>query len=148
MSLATATFPTTDVEAGVRTRPVWKVGALATLTGAIVTEAFSLAARAIDIPMKAADPGAEAAKDIPVGGFAMAVVMWAAVGILLAVALARWARRPARTFVITTVTLTALSLVGPAVATHTETATRVVLAVAHVVAAAVVIPPIARRLTD
>ena len=150
MSLATATFPTTEneIESDVRTRPVWQVGALATVAGAAVTELFSLAARAIDIPMKAADPGVEHAKDIPVGGFAMAVAMWAVVGTVLAAALNRWSRRPARTFVVTTVTLTVLSLLGPAFAAHTETSTKLVLAVAHVIAAAIVIPPLARRLVN
>lgn len=148
MSSATATVPTRAVVSSERTtRPVWQTGALATLAGAAVTEAFTLAARAIDIPMKAADPGVEHAKDIPVGGVAMAVLMWALVGTLWAAALLRWTRHPARIFVLSTVTFTALSLLGPAFAAHTETATKVVLAVAHVVAAAVVVPPLARRLS-
>ena len=133
----TMTVPSTHSTESVATRiPVWRVGALATLGGAIVTEAFSLLARAIDIPMAAADPGADAAKDIPVGGFAMAVV------------LARRARRPAHTFAVTTVALTVLSLLGPILATHTATATRSVLFVAHIIAAAIVIPPITRRLAQ
>ncbi|MEU9187274.1 DUF6069 family protein [Streptomyces sp. NPDC048484] len=41
----------------------------------------------------------------------------------------------------------ALSLAGPAVAPHTATSTQIVLAVSHVVAAAVIIPPPARRLS-
>ena len=143
----TMTVPSTRSTASVATKtPVWRVGALATLGGAIVTEAFSLLARAIDIPMAAADPGADAAKDIPVGGFAMAVVMWAAVGTVLAVVLARRAKRPALTFAVTTVALTVLSLLGPILATHTATATKSVLFVAHIIAAAIVIPPITRRL--
>ena len=148
MSLATATFPTTEYGPSetTTTRSVWRVGVVATLVGAAVTELFSLAARSIDIPMAAADPGAEHAKDIPVGGFFMAVVMWGLVGVVLAAALRRWTHNPARIFVVTTVTLTALSLLGPAFAAHTETSTKIVLAVAHVIAAAVIIPPIARRL--
>ena len=149
MSLATATFPTTEHVASEKaTRPIWQVGALATVGGAIVTELFVLGARAVDIPMKAADPGVDHAKDIPVGGVAMAVVMWAVVGTVLAAVLARRAHNPARTFVATTVTLTVLSLLGPALAVHTETATKVVLALAHVIAAGVVIPPLARRLAS
>jgi hypothetical protein len=125
---------------------VWRVGAIATLAGAAFTELFVAGARVIDIPMQAADPGVDHAKDIPVGGVFMAVVMWSVVGVVLAAALSRWTRQPARIFVVTTVTLTVLSLLGPAFASHTETATKVVLALAHIVAAAVVIPPIARRL--
>jgi hypothetical protein len=128
------------------TRPVWLVGILATLAGAVVTEAFALVARAAGVPMEAAGPGATEAAEIPVGGFFGGVVFWSVAGIVLAVAFARWAGRPARTFTVTTVALTALSLAGPAVAPHTATSTQIVLAASHVVAAAVVVPLLARRL--
>ncbi|MFI8891762.1 DUF6069 family protein [Streptomyces paradoxus] len=128
------------------TRPVWLVGILATLAGAVVTEAFALVARAAGVPMEAASPGATEAAEIPVGGFFGGVLFWSVAGIVLAVVLARWAKRPARTFTVTTVALTALSLAGPAVAPHTATSTQIVLAASHVVAAAVVVPLLARRL--
>ncbi|PSM45128.1 hypothetical protein C6Y14_03345 [Streptomyces dioscori] len=127
-------------------RPVWQVGALAVFAGAVVTEAFALVARGAGVPMEAASPGATEAAEIPVGGFAGGVLFWSVVGVVLAMALARWAGRPARTFVVITVALTALSLAGPAVAPHTATSTQIVLAVSHVVAAAVVIPLLAGRL--
>ncbi|MCX4911465.1 DUF6069 family protein [Streptomyces sp. NBC_00878] len=129
------------------TRPVWQVGALATLAGAVVTEAFGLVARGVGVPMEAASPGATEAAEIPVGGFFGGVLFWSVAGIVLAVALARWAKRPARTFVVCTVALTALSVAGPALAPHTATSTQVVLAVSHLVAAAVIIPVVARRLS-
>ncbi|MEU0195686.1 DUF6069 family protein [Streptomyces afghaniensis] len=129
------------------TRPVWLVGVLATLAGAVVTEAFALVARAAGVPMEAAGPGTGEAAEIPVGGFGGGVVFWSVAGIVLAVVLARWAKRPARTFTVTTVVLTALSLAGPALAPHTATSTQIVLAVSHVVAAAVIIPLVARRLS-
>ncbi|MEU9570924.1 DUF6069 family protein [Streptomyces massasporeus] len=129
------------------TRPVWLVGLLATLAGGVVTEAFSLVARAAGVPMEAASPGATKAAEIPVGGFFGGVVFWSVAGIVLAVVLARWAERPARTFTVTTVVLTALSLAGPAGAPHTATSTQIVLAASHVVAAAVVVPLLAHRLS-
>ncbi|GAA2657141.1 DUF6069 family protein [Streptomyces vastus] len=150
----TATTPQTIAQSSpsstrsLSTRPVWLVGVLATLAGAVVTEVFALIARAVGVPMEAASPGAKEAAEIPVGGFAGGVVFWSIAGIILAVALARWAKRPARTFVVVTVALTALSLAGPAVAPHTATSTQVVLAVSHVVAAAVIIPVLARRLAQ
>ncbi|GAA2768185.1 hypothetical protein GCM10010103_72270 [Streptomyces paradoxus] len=128
------------------TRPVWLVGVLATLAGAVVTEVFALVARAAGVPMEAASPGAKEAAEIPVGGFFGGVVFWSVAGIVLAVVLARWAGRPAPTFTVITVALTALSLAGPAVAPHTATSTQIVLAASHVVAAAVVVPLLARRL--
>ncbi|MGW0615578.1 DUF6069 family protein [Streptomyces sp. NPDC002788] len=128
-------------------RPVWLVGILAALAGAVVTEAFALVTRAAGVPMEAAGPGAEEAAELPVGGFFGGVVFWSIAGIVLAVALTRWAGRPTRAFTVTTVALTVLSLAGPAVAPHTATSTRIVLAVSHGVAAAVIIPLPARRLS-
>ncbi|MFF9033464.1 DUF6069 family protein [Streptomyces iakyrus] len=147
MSVTTPQIQASRTESGLlSTRPVWLVGILATLAGAVVTEAFALVARAAGVPMEAASPGAEEAAEIPVGGFFGGVLFWSVAGIVLAVVLARWAKRPARTFTVTTVALTALSLAGPAVAPHTATSTQIVLAASHVVAAAVVVPLLARRL--
>ncbi|MGC5038740.1 MULTISPECIES: DUF6069 family protein [unclassified Streptomyces] len=143
----TRTAPTTSAGGFLQARPVWLVGVLATLAGAVVTEAFALVTRAAGVPMEAASPGAGEAAEIPVGGFFGGVVFWSVAGIVLAVALARWARRPARTFTVTTVALTVLSLAGPAVAPHTAVSTQVVLAVSHLVAAAVIVPLLARRLS-
>ncbi|MGH3928224.1 MAG: DUF6069 family protein, partial [Pseudonocardiaceae bacterium] len=50
-------------------------------------------------------------------------------------------------FDVTTVVLTVLSLVSPALAVDTATSTKVVLALSHLVAAAVVIPTLALRLS-
>ena len=141
---AIAITPSTSIDR--RTAPVWRVGVVATLAGAAATELFGLFARAIDVPMRAADPGAASAKAIPVGGLFAAVLMNAAVGVLLAMALARWAKRPARTFAIVAVGYTVLSELAPVFAAHTTTATKVVLFIAHLIAAAIIIPPIANRL--
>ncbi len=59
--------------------------------------------------------------------------------------LSRTARRPRRTFVRTTVVLTALSLV-PDVIADAAPATKALLMLTHLVAAAIVIPAVARRL--
>jgi uncharacterized protein DUF6069 len=83
---------------------------------------------------------------IPVPGFAMLTVVFSVVGLVLALVLARKASRPRSTFVRTTVALTALSLV-PDVLVDAATATKVLLMLTHVVAAAIVIPAIARRLS-
>ncbi|TMR13885.1 hypothetical protein ETD86_29895 [Nonomuraea turkmeniaca] len=83
---------------------------------------------------------------IPVSGFAVLTVIFSVVGLVLALVLARSARRPRTAFVRTTIMLTALSLV-PDVLAGASAATKVLLMVTHVVAAAIVIPAIARRLT-
>jgi hypothetical protein len=129
------------------TRPVWQVGILAALAAAVVTEAFTLVARGTGVPMVAAGFGEKEATKIAVGGFAQSVLLWSIGGILLAVALARWAKRPARTFVVTAVAFTALPLSAPAVAPHTAVSTQVILAMSHVMAAIVITPVLARRLS-
>jgi hypothetical protein len=83
---------------------------------------------------------------IPVTGFAMLTVIFSVMGLVLALVLARYARRPRTAFVRTTITLTALSLV-PDVLADATTATKALLMLTHLVAAAIVIPAIARRLT-
>jgi hypothetical protein len=83
---------------------------------------------------------------IPVSGFATLTVIFSVAGLVLAVVLARWARRPRTAFVRATLVLTVLSLV-PDVLVGASVATKVLLMVAHVVAAAIVIPAIARRLS-
>ena len=68
------------------------------------------------------------------------------VGLVLAVVLSRVARHPRSVFVRTTVVLTALSLV-PDVIADAAPATKALLMVTHLVAAAIVIPAVARRLS-
>jgi hypothetical protein len=140
--------PARSRRAALTTGPVWRVGALAAVAGAVVTELFALGARAADVPMDAGSPGGDTAAEIPVTGFAQGVLFSSVLGIVLAVALARRARRPARTFVVTTVALTAVSLVPAVTAGATATSTKVVLVLAHLLAAAVVIPPLAQRLAQ
>ena len=80
-------------------------------------------------------------------GFAMFTVILAGLGLILAVILARTVRRPRTVFVRTTIVLTVLSFV-PDLLVPAETSTRLVLMFTHLVAAAIVIPVIARRLAD
>jgi Family of unknown function (DUF6069) len=66
-------------------------------------------------------------------------------GIVLALALLRWSARPATRFVWTTVSLTAISLVPPFLA-GANAATSTDLVGLHLVAAALMIPTLARSL--
>ena len=83
---------------------------------------------------------------IPAFGCAVLTAIFSVVGLVLALVLARLARRPRAAFVRTTLVLTALSLV-PDVLADATAATKVLLMLTHVVAAAIVIPAIARRLS-
>ncbi|GIH04033.1 hypothetical protein Rhe02_21000 [Rhizocola hellebori] len=82
---------------------------------------------------------------IPVTGFGVLTAGFSLVGVILAVVLAYQARHPRRVFVRTTVVLTVLSLVPDAIA-DAGPATKALLMLAHLVAAAIVIPSLAHRL--
>jgi hypothetical protein len=128
-------------------RPIWMVSAVAGVAAAVATEAYGLAARAAGIPMEAGSVGASTAEPITVGMFAMGTLICTFWGTVLAVLLARWASRPARAYLRVTVALVVVSLATPLGAGDTAISTKLMLAVAHVIAAAIVIPTVARRLT-
>ncbi|GAA2269468.1 hypothetical protein GCM10010402_26850 [Actinomadura luteofluorescens] len=128
-------------------RPIWLTGAAAALAGSVATELFGLAARAAGVPMEAGGVGAGTTDPITVGMFAMGTVICTFWGTILAMLLARFARKPARTFVWAAVALTVLSFTTPVAAGATATSTKVMLCAAHVLAAAIIIPMLARRLS-
>jgi hypothetical protein len=86
-----------------------------------------------------------AGEPIPVLGFGTLTAVFSLVGLAVAMVLGRRARHPRGTFVRTTVVLTALSLVPDALA-DAGAATKALLMLTHLVAAAIVIPAVARRL--
>ena len=114
-------------------------GAAATVLAAVATAAVAAAGQAVGISLDIS--GAP----IPVPGFATLTVMCSVVGLLIAVGLRRFARHPRTTWIRTTVALTVLSLV-PDVLADAATTTKTLLMVTHLVAAAIVIPAVARRL--
>jgi hypothetical protein len=83
---------------------------------------------------------------VPLSGFAGLTIVCSVAGLLLALVLTRAAHRPRTAFVRTTLVLTALSL-APDLLADASTATKLLLMSAHLVAAAIVIPAIARRLS-
>ncbi|WP_410655413.1 DUF6069 family protein [Amycolatopsis sp. lyj-112] len=84
--------------------------------------------------------------EIPVPGFTALTVIFSVLGLVLALVLARTVGHPRAVFVRTTIVLTALSLV-PDVLADAAVNTKILLMVAHLVAAAIVIPAVARRLS-
>lgn len=73
-------------------------------------------------------------------------VLCTILGTVLAALLGRYAKRPGRTFVWAALTLLAISLVRPIAASHTAVPMGVCLVLAHLAAAAVVVPQLARAL--
>lgn len=148
MNVTTASM-ITDTRATVSApsrRSVLRAGAISGVAAAVATELVAAGARVSDVSMEAGGFGADTAEPIPVLGFAFATLLWTAVGIVMAVAMTRWAKRPARTFTVTAVVLTVVSLVPPALAGATTTGTKLILALTHGVAAAFVVPAIRNEL--
>jgi hypothetical protein len=122
-------------------RTLWKTGAVAGVAAAAVTTAFAAALEALGVSLEIQGEA------IPLLGFAQMVILATIIGTALAVVLARKASHPRRTFVVTTAALTALSFV-PDITANAPGGTRIALALSHVVAAAIVIPALASKLSD
>ncbi|MET8907863.1 DUF6069 family protein [Micromonospora sp. NPDC004551] len=116
-----------------------RAGVIATVAASAATMAVAAAGQAAGVSLDVA--GAP----IPVTGFGVLTAVFSLVGVLIAALLSRFARRPRRAFVRTTVVLTVLSLV-PDVIVEAGAATKALLMLTHLVAAAIVIPAVARRL--
>ncbi|KQV74565.1 hypothetical protein ASC61_05850 [Aeromicrobium sp. Root344] len=82
---------------------------------------------------------------IPLSGVAVVTGFFSLIGVGLAVALHRWSARPAERFAWISVSLTAISLVPPLIA-DADTGTSWTLVGLHLIAAAVMIPTLVRRL--
>jgi hypothetical protein len=132
---ATPAAPTVAPSAG----SLLRGGAVATVLAAVATSAVAAAGQAVGISV------AISGAPIPPAGFATLTVVFSVVGLLVAVALRRFARSPRTAWIRTTVALTALSLVPDAIA-DADTATKALLMLTHLVAAAIVVPAVARRL--
>lgn len=128
------------------TTPTMTTGSL-TLTGITAAAVASCATTTVAAAGNAVGISLDmAGQPIPVLGFGTLTAMFSVVGLILAAVLSHTARRPRSTFVRTTVVLTVLSLVPDAIA-DAGVATKALLMLTHLIAAAIVIPAIARRLS-
>jgi hypothetical protein len=140
LTTSTTPAPSTSSATTAPARPgLWKPGLLAGLVASLATTSVVLVARGAGIPMAIQDEA------IPLAGFAQLTMVGAVLGILIARVLSTRARLPRRTFVAATAVLTGLSLV-PDVIADASVGTRLTLGLTHLVAAAVIIPVLARRL--
>jgi Family of unknown function (DUF6069) len=121
--------------------PSWHSGLVTGVLAAVVTTAAAMAAHAVGVSFEIEG------EMIPWAGFAQMVLLGTFIGLVLARQLARRASSPRSIFVRTTVVLTALSCI-PDVLVDADTGTKLALAATHVLAAAIVIPRLARDLTD
>jgi peptidoglycan/LPS O-acetylase OafA/YrhL len=124
------------------TRPtVWKHGLAAAAAAAVATTTLAAVASAAGVAF--ADSTGEG---IPLAGFTQLTLVFSLVGVAVAAVMQRRARRPRRTFVRTAVALTALSYV-PDLTFGFDAASAATLIGLHTVAAAIVVPVLAGRLT-
>ncbi|MDT4921434.1 MAG: hypothetical protein QOI15_2336 [Pseudonocardiales bacterium] len=123
-----------------RSSGVWTAVGVATLAAAAATEALVALAKTVGITV------AIQGEELKAGGCAVVVLMCMVAGVALLAGLRRWAASPARTWTRATVALTALSFVPDLVVPDTAVGSRIVLMTAHVLAAAIIVPAVARRL--
>ena len=136
---AIVTTPTATTSSVPTAGSLLRGGAAATVVAAVATAGVAAAGQAVGISLDVADA------TIPASGFATLTAMFSVIGLLIAVGLRRFARHPRTTWIRTTVALTVLSLV-PDLLADAATTTKMLLMVTHLVAAAIVIPAVARRL--
>lgn len=122
-------------------RALWLHGLGATVVASAVVTVLAVAASAAGVSFETASG------TIPLAGYAQLTALFSLIGVAMAAVMARVARRPRRTFVVTTVALTVASLV-PDVTFGFDAASAIVLMLLHVVAAVIVIPVLARRLAQ
>ena len=130
---------TTTTANSTRTSYLFRDGVVALVTASVATVSVAAAGHAAGVSLDV-DGG-----PIPVLGFGTLTALFSFVRLVLAAVLGRTVRHARRAFVRTTVVLTALSLV-PDLLVAASPATRALLMLTHLVAAAIVIPAVARRL--
>jgi peptidoglycan/LPS O-acetylase OafA/YrhL len=138
MTAATPTLTTT----GTRTsRSLRRTTVLSGVVAAVVVTAAAAMAHAAGVSFEIDG------ETIPLAGFAQMTLLGAVVGGVLLAVLNRRSSAARTRFVQTSVVLTALSCI-PSVAWPDDTATKVVLVATHLIAAAIVVPALARHAND
>ncbi|MCD2195153.1 DUF6069 family protein [Actinomycetospora endophytica] len=139
MSTDFATAPATTTTTAPGVGSLLLAGSAATVAAAAATAIVAAAGQAVGITTEVS--GAP----IPTAGFAVLTAIFSVVGLVIAVSLRRFARHPHTMWIRTTVVLTALSFV-PDLLADAAVGTKLLLMLTHVLAAAIVIPTVARRL--
>jgi uncharacterized membrane-anchored protein len=120
----------------------------ATVAAGAVSEAWVAIIRATGVDLEIGDPFGDpsSAMTLPVGACATSIAMCMVLGVALAAGLNWKARRPAFTYVVVASVLTFVSLGAPLVSAGASGATKFTLIVAHLLAAAVIVPVVGRCL--
>lgn len=147
MSIASVAHAPSSTSSRGGTRRVLRGGILAGALALPVIEAYAALAKAAGIPLRAGLPGAHTAPAVTAGSFATGIVIATFWGTVLAVILARYASRPARTFTIVAVAATALSLFTPLDAFGASLSTKLTLAAGHLIVASIMTSVLSRGIS-
>jgi peptidoglycan/LPS O-acetylase OafA/YrhL len=137
VSTATATL----TAAQPMTRTTWSLRR----TTLVVGLAAAAVVAGIAAALQAAGVSFDVDGQIPIAAFAQMTFLGAVAGGVIAAVLKRRSVDPARRFVRVAVTLTAVSCI-PSVALPPDLATKLALVTTHLVAAAIIVPVLARKL--
>jgi lysylphosphatidylglycerol synthetase-like protein (DUF2156 family) len=140
-TMSVTTAPTTTNDSRAATRPagsVWRTTVVSGLAAAAATAVVAAAAHGAGIPLEIDG------REVPPLGFAQMTLVGAVIGGVLLAALNRTSRSAGRRFVQASVGLTALSCV-PSIVIPPDAATKIALVATHLVAAAIIVPALARR---
>lgn len=120
----------------------------ATVAAGAATEAWVGIVRATGTDLRIGDPFGDpsSAMTLPTGACATSIAMCMVLGTALAVLLNCRSRRPAYTYAVVASALTFVSLGAPLVSAGASAWTKSALIVAHLIAAAVIVPVVARCL--
>jgi hypothetical protein len=135
----TATLTSTTIQTRT-SASLWRAGLAAAGVAAVATTVVAAVARAAGVSFESAPGDA-----IPLAGFAELTILFSVIGIGIAALIRRRSSRPRATFTRVAVALTILSVV-PDLLTSFDAGSRISLMIAHVTAACIVIPVVARRL--
>jgi hypothetical protein len=123
-----------------------RTGGLGILIAGIANTVVGLGADAAGVAMAVKGFGAEVRESIPVFAYFVSTIFGGAVGFVLMLLMKRAGARK-KTFYVVTGVLTLISLVSPLTA-DASAGTKVVLELLHVIAAAIIIPALAKGLND
>ena len=119
---------------------VWKHGVAAAVVASVATTTLAAVASATGVSF-ADRTGAS----IPIAAFAQLTLIFSLIGVGIAAVMTRTTRRPQATFVRTAIALTALSFI-PDLTFGFDAGSAATLITLHTVAAAIVVPTLAKRL--
>ena len=123
---------------GRRSHPLLKATVVAGLVAAAAATAVAAVAHAAGVPL------AIDGEQIPFLGFAQMTFVGAVLGGLIVAALNRWSGRARQRFQVIAAALIVVSCV-PSVSLPPDTATKLTLVATHLLAAAIIVPVLARR---